>query len=73
MQSLRRRSLAAATASVFLEHDLCGLDDGLDLVADLELQCVNTAASDDALNQIVSNPDGDVSHDLAEKYLLDTA
>jgi hypothetical protein len=34
---------------------------------------VHAAAGDDAFDQIVSNPDGDVSHDLAEKNLLDPA
>ena len=59
--------------SVLLEHDFGGLDDGFDFVADLELHGVDAAPGDDAFDHVVADPDGDVSHDLTEKDLLDLA
>ena len=59
--------------SILLKHNFGGLDQYLDRVADLELKRIYTAAGDDAFNQILSNSDGDVGHDLTEKDLFNIA
>ena len=73
MEAAQRTNVETAGASVLLEHNPCGLDQGLNLIADLELQSFDTPACDDAFNEIVSDAYGDVSHDRVEENIFHAA
>jgi hypothetical protein len=53
-----------------LNHHLSGFDDGGDGVTFVELEFVSTAARDDALNEILPDPNDNMSHDIAELNLF---
>jgi hypothetical protein len=53
-----------------LNHHLSGFDDGGDGVTFVELEFVSTAARDDALNEILPDPNDNISHDIAELNLF---
>jgi hypothetical protein len=52
--------------SILLNHHLGGFDDSGDGVPFLELEFVSATACDDALNQIVPDPNDNMSHYVAE-------
>jgi hypothetical protein len=53
------------------DHDFGSFDDSGDGVALLELEFVRAAACDGTLDEIVSNPNCDVGHDIAQLDFLD--
>jgi len=56
--------------SIFLNHHLSGFDDGGNRVTFLKLEFVSAAARDNALDQVIADPDDNVSHDIAELKLF---
>jgi hypothetical protein len=48
------------------KHDFRGFDDGTDGIADLKFHFIGTAASDDALNDLVAHMNDDMGHDIAK-------
>jgi len=59
--------------SILLQHNFRGLDDGEDLVTNLELHFFRTSFRYHALNQILSDSDNNVSHNSAELEFNDLA
>ena len=57
--------------SILLNHHFSGLDDSADRIAFLELEFVSTATSDGALDEIVTNPDNHMRHDVAKLNVFD--
>jgi hypothetical protein len=49
-----------------LDQDLGGLDDRADGVADFQFHFLGAGASNDALDEVVANANGDMGHDVAE-------
>ncbi len=67
------RRLSRSESSILLNHYLGRFDDGSNSVALFELEFFGAAARDGALDQIVSDPNHDVGHDIAEFELFDFA
>jgi len=57
----------------FLEHDLGGLDDGADGVANFQLHFLGAGEGDDAFDEVIANTNSDVGHDIAEFYVCNLA
>ena len=57
--------------SVLLNHHLCGFNDSGDGVTFLEFEFVSTTARNDALNEIVSDSNRHVGHDIAQLNFFD--
>jgi hypothetical protein len=57
--------------SVFLNHHLGSFYDGGDGVTFLEFEFVSTTARNDALNEIVSNSNCHVGHDITQLDFFD--
>jgi hypothetical protein len=53
-----------------LNHHLSGFDDDGDGVTFVELEFVSAAARDDALNEILPDPNDNIGHDIAELNLF---
>ena len=61
----------AVSGSVLLNHHLGSFDYSSNGIALFEFEFVSTAAGDGALDQIVSDANDDVGHDVAEFDFLD--
>ena len=56
--------------SILLNHHLGGFDDSGDAVALFQFEFVSTATCDNTLDKTVSDPNDNMSHDIAELNLL---
>ena len=68
---VKDRGRAVRWFSVLLNHDFGSFDHGADGVALLEFEFVGAAAGDCALNQVLSDANHHVSHDIAELNFFD--
>lgn len=57
----------------FLDHNLCGFDDGADRVADFQFHFLSTGAGNDRFDFVFANSNNDVGHDVAQFDFRDFA